>query len=59
MTKGSIRTGKRILEVAWAWRPSTDPANDPGAHHRPVKGGVALADNFLLDRVMIGGDSLQ
>jgi hypothetical protein len=38
---------------------STDPANDPGSHHRPVKGGVALADNLLVDRVMIGADSQQ
>jgi hypothetical protein len=34
----------------------TDPANDPGPHHGPVKGGVALVDNFFVDRVMIGGN---
>jgi hypothetical protein len=37
----------------------TDPANNPGPHHRPVKGRVALADNFFVDRVMIGGDRQQ
>jgi hypothetical protein len=37
----------------------TDPPNDSGPHHGPVKGGVALADDFLVDRVMIGGYGQQ
>jgi hypothetical protein len=39
--------------------PLTEPANDTGAHHGPVKGGVAFADDFLVDRVMIGGNRQQ
>jgi hypothetical protein len=34
---------------------SADPANDSGPHHCRVKGGVALGDDFLVDRAMIGG----
>jgi hypothetical protein len=51
------RPAKRILGLM-SWR-STDPANDRGPHHRSVKGGVALADDFLADRVMIGAGGQQ
>ena len=36
-----------------------DPANDPGPHHGPAKRGVALADNFFVDPLPIGGNRQQ
>lgn len=58
--RGTDRPENESFESGWCvGGRSTEPANDPGSHHRPVKGGVALADNFLVDRVMIGADSQQ